>query len=229
MKKQYLVILVSLTVIAVMLFGLSHDGFGAKKKKSRMVKLDIKLPGYIEVGTPKDLRGVRLDPNKKKKRPVFYVPKGTKNVALNKSVLASDMDPVIGDVDQITDNDREGTVGSDVEFGQGKQYVQIDLKAKYNIYAILVWHFHRDIRVYRDVIVQVSDDPDFIKEVKTIFNNDHDNSSGLGIGKDYEYIENYKGKLIKTKGIKARYVRLYSNGSTYSEMNHYIEVDVYGK
>jgi hypothetical protein len=65
--------------------------------------------------------------------------------------------------------------------------------------------------------------------VRTVFNNDNDNSSGLGIGKDKEYIETFQGRPFIVKGIKARYVRLYSNGSTSSEMNHYVEVEVYGK
>jgi hypothetical protein len=66
-------------------------------------------------------------------------------------------------------------------------------------------------------------------DAKTVYNNDHDNSSGFGIGKDYEYIETFEGRLIDVKGAKARYVRLYSNGSTEGEMNHYVEVEVYAR
>ena len=43
------------------------------------------------------------------------------------------------------------------------------------------------------------------------------------------YIETYQGKLIDAKGVKGRYVRLYSNGNTTNKMNHYIEVEVWGK
>jgi hypothetical protein len=78
------------------------------------------------------------------------------------------------------------------------------------------------------VIVQVSEDPDFITGVQTIFNNDHDNSAGLGIGKDKEYIETNEGRLIDPRGVKARYVRLVSRGNTSNEMNHYVEVEIYG-
>ena len=63
-------------------------------------------------------------------------------------------------------------------------------------------------RIYHDVIIDVSNDEDFIEGVTTLFNNDNDNSSGNGIGQDYEYVETSEGKLIDTKGIKARYVRL---------------------
>ena len=42
-------------------------------------------------------------------------------------------------------------------------------------------------------------------------------AAGLGIGKDREYFETNEGKLVDAKGIKARYVRLYSKGSTYQD------------
>ena len=106
---------------------------------------------------------------------------------------------------------------------------RIDLEQEYEIYAIVIWHYHSMARVYRDVIVEVADDVDFIDNVRLVFNNDHDNSCGKGIGKGYEYVETYEGRLIPVAKQKARYVRLYSNGSTASEMNHYTEVEVYGK
>ena len=109
------------------------------------------------------------------------------------------------------------------------QDVTIDLGAEYEIYAILLWHFHKQARVYFDVIVRVANDPDFITNVQTLFNNDHDNSSGLGLGSDMHYVETSEGKLIDARGVRARYVRLYSNGNSSNELNHYIEVEVFGK
>ena len=47
--------------------------------------------------------------------------------------------------------------------------------------------------------------------------------------KDKEYIETNEGLLINTKGVKGQYIRFYSKGSTSSDMNHYIEAEVYGK
>ena len=68
--------------------------------------------------------------------------------------------------------------------------------------------------------------------VRTLFNNDLDNSSGLNVGTDQQYIETHYGKLIDAKGIKARYVRLYSNGCdphiTQHVYNGYVEVEVFG-
>ena len=37
-----------------------------------------------------------------------------------------------------------------------------------------------------------------------------------------------EGRLFDLKGVKARYVRLYSNGNTTNDLNHYVEVEVYG-
>ena len=97
-----------------------------------------------------------------------------------------------------------------------------------------MWHYHGEARVYHDVVVQVADDPDFIENVKTVFNNDFDNSSGLGVGQQLEYIDDHRGKLIDTRNKKgepvaARYVRLYSRGNTSTDLNHYVEVEVYGR
>jgi len=129
----------------------------------------------------------------------------------------------------VTDGDKEAADGSYVELGPSVQQITIDLEAMYEIYAILVWHYHKQPQVYFDVVVQVADDADFITNVKTLFNNDIDNSAGLGIGKNMHYTETNEGKLIDAKGVKARYVRLYSNGNRANDLNHYIEVEVYGK
>jgi len=162
-------------------------------------------------------------------RQPLLVPPGTTNVALKKSVTSSDPDPFLGDPELATDGDKEHISGSWVELHPRVQWVQIDLKQTCEIHAIAVWHYHGEARVYRDVIVQVADDADFIRNVRTLFNNDFDNSAGMGIGKDLQYVDNHEGKLIDAKGVKARYVRLYSRGNTSNDQNHYTEVEVHGK
>ena len=107
----------------------------------------------------------------------------------------------------------------------GPQWVQIDLGASRALSAILTWHYHSQARIYRDVMVLVSDDPAF-KTAMTVFN-DHDNSSKMTAGKDKEHIEVAEGKLFDPKGAKGRYVRS-SNGNTTNDLNHYVEVEVYG-
>src|SRR5262249_50077551 len=147
------------------------------------------------VGTPVPINVANLEPALNK-FPQFYVPAGTTNLAMGKPVTASDNDPVMGTLDLVTDGDKAGDEGSYVELAPGKQWVQIDLKADAEIYAIVVWHYHSQQRVYHDVVVQVSDDPTFAKDVTTVFNNDTANELGLGAGKDMNYIESYLGKLI---------------------------------
>ena len=77
---------------------------------------------------------------------------------------------------------------------KGTQWVQVDLGAPAEIYAIVFWHAHNAPKVYHDVIVQVSDDPEFKANVKTLFNNDQDNSSGQGVGTDREVLRNERGQ-----------------------------------
>ena len=193
------------------------------------VALKTDLPKPLFVGTPVPIKLANLEPARTAKRPDFMVPAGTINLARGKKVTASDSDPVIGTLDLITDGDKEGDEGSWVELGPGKQWVQIDLEKEVKIYAVVVWHFHSQARVYLDVVVQVSDDPKFEKDVTTIFNADAANELALGAGKDLAYIETYEGKLMDAKGVKGRYVRLYSKGNTTNKLNHYIEVEVFGK
>lgn len=191
--------------------------------------LELKLPKPLFVGTPKNIKSTNLEKPLPGKRPVYQVPAGTTLLSAGKPVVSSDPAPFIGTLDLVTDKDKEGSDGSIVEIESGKQYVQVDLGQMAQLAALVVWHFHQEARVYRDVVVQVAEDPDFITGVVTLFNNDDDNSSGLGAGKDKEYLETYEGKLLDGKGAKGRYVRFYSNGNTSNDLNHYVEVEVYGK
>lgn len=191
--------------------------------------LPLRLPKPAFKGTPKHVPpNSNLEKPRKGRRPPLLAPKGTANISAGKKVSCSDEDPIIGEAELITDGDKEAGEGSYVEFGPGVQSVQIDLGRGFAIHAVLVWHYHGSARVYHDVIVQVSDDKEFITGVTTLYNNDHDNSSGLGLGRDKEYWDTYEGRLIDAKGVVGRYVRLYSNGSTSDDQNHYTEVEVFG-
>jgi hypothetical protein len=193
------------------------------------VPLKTELPPPLLVGTPVPIKVPNLEPEQKGKRPDFLVPAGTVNLAAGKKVTGSDKEPVIGSLDLITDGDKAADEGSWVEMAPGKQWVQIDLEKESEIYAVLVWHYHSQQRAYLNVVVQASNDPAFEKGVTTIFNADNANELGLGAGKDRPYIESFQGKLMDAGGVKARYVRLYSKGNTTNKMNHYIEVEIFGK
>jgi hypothetical protein len=199
-------------------------------KSEPVEPLVFKLPKAHFVGTPKNITSDNLEAARAHgPRPALMVPPGLSNVALGKTVTSSDSAPIIGELAQITDGDAEAEEGTYVELGPGLQWAQIDLGKSYAIYAIVLWHFHRQARIYRDVIVQISDDPTFAGDVKVVYNADHDNSAELGKGEDKEYFETNEGRLIPAKGARGRYVRLYSRGSMGGEMNHYIEVEAYGR
>lgn len=191
-------------------------------------ELKLQLPKPMFVGTPSNIKSPNLEAITGKPRPPFLVPVGTRLLSAKRPVSASDTQPVIGELSYINDGEKSGGDGYFIELGPGRQWIQFDLGAPCQLYAILAWHYHSQARVYHDVIVQISNDRDFLKDVVTIFNNDHDNSSGLGIGKDREYIEVAEGRLFDPKGSVGRYVRLYSDGNTSNDLNHYVEVEVHG-
>ncbi|OAI58089.1 hypothetical protein AYO49_05845 [Verrucomicrobiaceae bacterium SCGC AG-212-N21] len=197
-----------------------------------LVDITPEYPKPMFIGTPVptgDIKNLeKPDPEAVKARLTLKVPKGTENVAKGKKVSSSDALPIIGSLDLVTDGDADGSDGCYVELAPQHQWIQIDLGANYDIWKILVWHFHKQTAVYFDVNVQVSDDPEFKKGVTSLYNSDDDDSSKLGKGSDPAYVETNHGRLIEGKGTKGRYVRLYSNGNTANEMNHYIEVQVYG-
>jgi hypothetical protein len=203
--------------------------FGAASAQDQAkVELKLKLPKPMFIGTPKNIRTPNLEVVTGKPRGPIFVPAGTALLSAGKPVASSDTAPVIGELGFVTDGEKSGEDGYFVELGPGKQWVRIDLKAPAELHAILVWHYHSQARVYRDVVVQVSDDKDFVTGVTTVFNNDHDNSSGLGVGKDREYIETNEGRLVDPRGARGRYVRLFSSGNTSNDMNHYVEAEIYG-
>ena len=204
-------------------------GDSGVKTPAGMAALPLKLPKPMFVGTPQNIKGVKqLEKPLGKPRPPFFAPMGVKNIALGKKISGSDEEPIMGELKMITDGDKEAADGSYVELGLFTQQITIDLEADHDIYALLFWHYHKQARVYFDVVVQVSNDPEF-KKFTTVYNNDHDNSAEQGAGKDNHYVETSEGRLIDTKGVRGRYVRLYSGGNNASDLNHYIEVEVYGK
>ena len=198
----------------------------APSGEQEVIKPNFPKPMFI--GTPVPAGDIPNLETGSKPVTEFTAPKGTVNLALGKPVTSSDPAPIIGDLTLVTDGDADGADGNFVELAPGHQWVQIDLGSTCTIYKILAWHYHKNSVVYFDVNVQLSDDPTFKTGVTTIYNTDHDNSSGLGAGTDKVWVQTNHGRLFDAKGTKARYVRLYSNGNTASELNHYCEVAVYG-
>jgi hypothetical protein len=222
MKRMFLIALACL-------FGISG---GLTANAAGWVPLPLVLPDPALKGTPPNLpTNTTAAPLTAKPPPVFLAPKGVTNVALGKPVSASAPNLINGDLSQITDGKKGAFDENEVTLRRGLQWVQIDLQGEFNLYAIVIWHDFTIPVVYRDVIVQLSDDPEFKTGVHTIFNNDIKNTAGFGIGTDEEYFDNPltgAGKLVDARGIRARYVRCYSHGSTNNALNTYIEVEAYG-
>jgi hypothetical protein len=202
----------------------------ADGKSGNLVPLMLELPAAAFKGTPKDLQvGPNVEPLSDKPRPPMMVPPGLKNVALGAKVTCSDKNASADMLAKVVDGTKDASDDSIIFLRKGTQWVQLDLGSVYETFAIVIWHAHNTAKVYHNVIVQTADDPDFIQNVHTIFNNDQENTSGLGVGTDREYYETFEGKLINAKGAKARYFRFYSKGSTESAMNEYTEIEIYGR
>jgi hypothetical protein len=189
--------------------------------------LKVEVPKPLFAGTPRPISLANLEPANTK-RPDIMVAPDVKLLSKGKKVTSSDSLPVIGELSFITDGDKTGIDGAYVELGPNTQWVQVDLGSSAKIAAVAVWHFHSQARVYHDVVIQISDDAEFKKGVTTIFNTDDDNSSKLGKGADKSYVETNNGRVVDAKNTAGRYVRLYSNGNTSDELNHYCEVEVFG-
>jgi hypothetical protein len=197
------------------------------EQKIGLEPLALELPLPTPKGTPTDLpTGPQIEPLSKEPRPPFLVPPGVQNVALGKPVTGS-VRPFVGELKQITDGRKSPFDRDVVELNRGTQHVQVDLGEEHAIFAIVMWHDHRSIQVMRDVIVQISNDPEFKADVKTLFNNDLDDSSGLGFGTGREYFENYEGRIVDAGGAKARHVRCHTRGGTDSPFNAWQEIEVY--
>ena len=173
-----------------------------------------------------------MEPNVEelKKIPRLEVPRGTYNLAKGKTVTSSES---LGAVELVTDGNKEENCYA--ELFPGLQWIQIDLQNEATISAVWVWHYYKGWdygwkSCYKDVIVQISNAPEFDAKVTTIFNNDYDDSAHKGKGEDRPYIETNIGKLMPVKPpAKGRYVRLYSAGNCWGfKENRYVEVEVFG-
>lgn len=193
----------------------------------------------LAAARPMDIRSANLEPTRggKPRPPVMVPPDATNNLALACGVAASaeptlwdtaEHQTPLGDLTCITDGNKEHD-DEHVNLPPGTQWAQLDLGKTQEVWAVQVWHWYDYGCAYRDVVVQLSNDPAFSKGVVTVFNNDHDNSSCLGVGKDKEYIEGFEGRCMPVDGVRARFLRFYSNGCAETPVNRYTEIEVYGR
>jgi hypothetical protein len=195
-----------------------------------MTKLDLGVDAVTHA-TPRYKPGAVRPPHLRKegKRTALMVVGGLKNLALYKPVTSSTK-PSIGELEQVTDGIKKSGEFNIVE---GPNWMQVDLGAPVSIHAIAVWHFYKTPIIYNDVIVRVSDDAGFSWNVRVLFNNDHDNSAGLGKGEDTAYISRWWGEVVDARqpdrtGTTARFVRLHTGRSAGGDRPRYVEIAVYG-
>ena len=215
----------------LMLFGLTAIAATALVAQDK-VAIKFDLPAPHSSGTPKEVKSDNLepDPGPGKLRAPIMVPAGyDKKLTKEDTKVTTSEEAVTGDNEYVVDGDKTPDATSMLQLPGGLQWVQLDLGAQHEIGAVCVWHDQGDERVYKDVIVRVSNDEKFVDGVVTLFNNDHDNSAKLGAGKDKEYRERNDGRPVAGNLTKARYVRCYSAGSSSEPVNNYIEIEVFGK
>jgi hypothetical protein len=147
---------------------------------------------------------------------------GATNVALGRAITSS---TTVQNPAYVTNGDKTSANYAGVI--EGVQWIQIDLGQSYSVSQVNLWHYFADGRTYRDVIVKLSTTADFSSGVVTVFNNDTNNSAGQGTGTHAEYAETAAGRTITFSPVTARYVRLWTNGSSVNVYNHYVEVEVW--
>ena len=94
-----------------------------------MEPIKIELPKPMFVGTPTNLNVPNLEKPLGKARPPFLAPKGTKNIAEGKQISSTDEFPIIGELEMITDNEKDADDGYFVELGPFTQHVQLIWKS----------------------------------------------------------------------------------------------------
>lgn len=195
-----------------------------------LVPLKLELPSPVFQGTPRDLpEGLDVEPLSEKPRPPLMVPPGLSNLAAGLTPSASDTNAKPADLKKITDGDKDAFEASIVLLRRGVQHITLDLGGPAELHALVVWHAHDSPKVVRGVVVQIADDAEFTRNVRTLFNNDAENRAGQGAGTDRQFFQTHEGRLIPANGETARFVRFYSRGSTESALNEYTEVEVWGR
>jgi hypothetical protein len=214
-------------VVLVLAFA-TAAGFGGQGAR---VALAPSLPKPTFEGTPIDVRS----PHRETYRgdgvppPPLFVPEGTCLLSRGCAVTCNDGGADERDLALVTDGGKQYSPSAYLELAPGVRWTQLDLGTNATTHAVCLWRERPEQCVYRDIVVQLSTDPAFKENVTTLFNNDYDNSAGLGRGTDKEYVEDHFGQRIAGNGTRARYVRLYSNGNTSDPYNHFTEVEVYGE
>ncbi|MEM9283853.1 MAG: hypothetical protein AAGA96_18685, partial [Verrucomicrobiota bacterium] len=100
--------------------------------------LTTEIPPQKIEGTPQPIKVPVLEPAPQE-APKLSVPEGTVLLSQVKPVTSSDDFPIIGEVELITDGEKDAGEGYFVELMDGMQWVQIDLEQSAEIHGIWIW------------------------------------------------------------------------------------------
>ena len=121
------------------------------------------------------------------------------------------------------------------EFGNDNvdesSYFQVDLGDVREVIGVNLWRYWQNSRKYKGTTIVLSEDENFTKDDKVIYSSDKENKHGFGKGDEDAYAESDAGKKITVdSGAKARYVRVYMQGSEpNAKTNHIVELEVMGR
>jgi hypothetical protein len=74
----------------------------------------------------------------------FLAPAGNRECGAGQGPFTSSAtEPAVGDLEMITDGNKAGTDGTYVELGPGRSVGGHRPEAEFNLYAITVWHYHK--------------------------------------------------------------------------------------
>src|ERR1051326_2740983 len=106
------------------------------------VPLDVKLPGASFKGTPPANMPTNsyTEPYSEKAPAPLMVPAGLQNLAAKAKLSCSSSNVMNGPLDKLIDGDKEPSEGSVVVLRKGTQWVQMDLGAPAEIFAVVIWH-----------------------------------------------------------------------------------------
>ncbi|MCK7496471.1 MAG: hypothetical protein MZW92_40375 [Comamonadaceae bacterium] len=194
------------------------------------VELKLTLPKPMFIGTPTNIKSANLEVVTGKSRGPFMVPAGTKLLSLKRPV----------DVERQAAGHRRARDDRRRREGRRRRLLRRTRPLRSSGCRSTWARSTRSTPSWRGTITarpastgtssfQVADDKDFLKGV-------HDGLQqrprqlvrAWASGKDKEYIEVAEGRLFDPKGATGRYVRMYSNGNTVNDLNHYVEIEVYG-
>jgi len=192
-----------------------------------VIKPDFPRPMFVGSPAPlPELPPNMIEGNYSQEREV-RIPRRVSLLSRGVPVTGSDPAP-LGEFSWITDGDKQGDDGYFVDLLPGQQWIQLDLGEPRELWLLWIWMYHKTGVIYKDVIIELATREDF-RDARIVFNNDHDDTSGMGAGRDTSWIETNLGRPIRLQGQRARFIRLYSNGRSVDDTNHWIEVEAYGR